>query len=156
DTQPASGASEHHSAKKSSADNGAPPFISYVGTSHGSPEDVEKDHSAEEHRNEIEEAAIRFVLDSEHNLVPTLYGNPGFDLYERNGADEEIRWVEVKGMSGYWKGREVVLTDTEFKCAGQHGKDYWLYVVENAANPDLRRLYRIQDPAGNARNFKFD
>ena len=134
---------------------GAPPFVSYIGVDPGSKSD-DGDGSTAEHRREVEEAAIRFVLDLEKELVPMPYGNPGFDLYERDDNDAPKRWVEVKGIAAPWKGREVVLTRDEFDCARQHRADYWLYVVEHATDPEQRRLIRIQDPAGQARNFKFD
>jgi hypothetical protein len=77
-------------------------------------------------------------------------------LYERDENDQPRRWVEVKAISGIWKGREVVLTRPEYECATEHKADFWLYVVENAADPERRKVTRIQDPAGKARNFKFD
>src|SRR5262249_17466600 len=108
------------------------------------------------HRRELEEKAIRFILHREKDLVPTPYGNPGFDLYERDENDQPKRWVEVKALSGIWKGREVVLTRPEYECAREHTTNYWLYVVEHAADPEQLKVIRIQDPAGKARNFKFD
>ncbi len=149
------GDSDAAGQRDTSGDHGAPPFVSYVGTSQ---KEQEPDSHGEDtaHRRELEEKGIRFILDREKDLVPTPYGNPGFDLYERDEADQPKRWVEVKALSGVWKGREVVLTRSEYECAREHTTDYWLYVVEHAADPQQRRVTRIQDPAGRARNFKFD
>jgi len=141
--------------REATTDHGAPPFISYVGTTQKEQE-PDSDGADAAHRRELEEKAIRFILDRERDLVPTPYGNPGFDLYERDENDQPRRWVEVKAISGIWKGREVVLTRPEYECATEHKADFWLYVVENAADPERRKVTRIQDPAGKARNFKFD
>jgi hypothetical protein len=138
-----------------STHGGAPPFVSYVGTTQKE-QGSDSDGADAAHRRELEEKAIRFILDREKDLVPTPYGNPGFDLYARDENDEPVRWVEVKALSGVWKGREVVLTRPEYECARIHENDFWLYVVEHAGDDGKRSLIRIQNPAGKARNFKFD
>lgn len=58
-------------------------------------------------------------------------------------------------MTGSLRDRPVGLSHTQFDCAREHGKDYWLYVVERAGAKDAR-IVRIQDPAGKARTFTFD
>jgi hypothetical protein len=90
DAKAPDGGHERDSTAKRAGDHGTPPFISYIGTSHESSDELHDDSMAE-HRKVLEEAGIRYVLDSERDLVPTAYGNPGFDLYERNDADEAIR-----------------------------------------------------------------
>ncbi len=47
------------------------------------------------------------------------------------------------------------MSHTQFECAQEHGEDFWLYVVEHAADTESR-IIRIQDPAGKSRTFTFD
>ena len=58
-------------------------------------------------------------------------------------------------MTGTLEDRPVGLSRTQFDCAHEHGKAYWLYVVE-FADTDEARLVRIQDPARRAKTFTFD
>ncbi len=68
--------------------------------------------------------------------------NLGYDI--RSKGEGEVRYIEVKARAG---SGDVALTPNEWFKAKRFGRDYWLYVVEDAAtNP---RLYIIRDPAGN-------
>lgn len=58
--------------------------------------------------------------------------NLGYDLYARRGR--EHRLVEVKGVWGSASSTGVRLTGNEVLIATQHGKDYWLYVVDGCAD----------------------
>jgi len=131
------------------------PFISYVGVR---PDDEEPDPDGlgHEERLRLEEQAIEFILTKESNLRRTPTNNPGFDLFEAGPDDSPVRWVEVKAMTGDLTDRPVGLSRVQFETAQKHGDRYWIYVVENARNPDKRRIVRIQDPAGQARTFTFD
>lgn len=104
----------------------------------------------------IEESAIDLIIGLEPELHRTLDGNPGFDLFEANSSCIQTRWVEVKAMTGTLKDRPVGMSHVQFNFARQKGEAYWLYVVENATNPNKARVLRIQDPAGQTKTFTFD
>ena len=68
----------------------------------------------------------------------------GFDLHARKGSRQ--RCVEVKGIAGRASSRGISLTGNELLMAGQHGADYWLYVVDHCdEGGELYAAY--QDPA---------
>ncbi len=129
-------------------------FISYVAVE---PDEKEPDPDTidSQQRKDLEEAAISYILRVEPQLRRMPDNNPGFDLFEPDEQGQPRRWVEVKAMTeGLWD-RPVGMTYKQFSCAQQHGKAFWLYVVELAGTPEARIL-RIQDPAGKARTFTFD
>lgn len=134
---------------------GAKPFISYVATS---PDDEGPDPDGldQNARVALEEQAIALILAREPQLVRTPMHNPGFDLFESSTEDGTPRKVEVKAMKGDFRSRPVGLSHTQFDCAHREGRNYWLYVVENAGDSQKSHLIRIQDPAGRARTFTFD
>lgn len=69
--------------------------------------------------------------------------NLGFDIRSKDKKGN-IRYIEVKARKD--EGL-IVLTPNEFFKAKRFGKDYWLYIVSNAAtNP---KLYLINNPAEN-------
>ena len=68
----------------------------------------------------------------------------GYDLHARKGSRQ--RCVEVKGLAGRASSRGISLTGNELLMAGQHGADYWLYVVDRCdEGGELYAAY--QDPA---------
>lgn len=134
---------------------GSRPFISYVGT-HPDEEEPDPDGLDQATRMAVESQAIGKIIALEPSLQRTPDGNPGFDLYETDGAGKPIRWVEVKSMTGSLADRPVGLSRTQFDCAREKGDAYWLYVVEHATDPTQARVLRIQNPAGHARTFTFD
>ncbi|MCG9081836.1 DUF3883 domain-containing protein [Laribacter hongkongensis] len=105
---------------------------------------------------QIEERAIDLIIGLEPGLRRTPEGNPGFDLFETDSSGRQIRWVEVKSMTGTLEDRPVGLSHTQFDLAREQGDAYWLYVVENATDPAKARVLKIQNPAGLARTFTFD
>lgn len=107
-------------------------------------------------RMSLEEKAIAFILSKEPSLQRTPANNPGFDLYEADPDGQEIRWVEVKAMSGTFDNRPATLTKTQFEFAQKRQNACWLYVVENAGDPAQSRIVKIQNPAGKAQTFTFD
>lgn len=65
----------------------------------------------------------------------------GFDLHARKGSQQ--RCVEVKGVAGRASSRGVSLTGNELLMAGQHGADYWLYIVDRCdEGGELYAAYR--------------
>ncbi len=129
-------------------------FISYVAT-HSEKEDPDPDGLTHQKRMALEAMAIDLILEREPDWQQTPTNNPGYDLYKIQGADGQKHYCEIKAMSGSLEDRPVGLSHTQFKCACDHGENYWLYVVEHAGN-ERSRIVKIQDPAGKARTFTFD
>lgn len=134
---------------------GSRPFISYVGT-HPDEEEPDPDGLDQTTRMAVESQAIAKIIALEPSLQRTPDGNPGFDLYETDGAGKAVRWIEVKAMTGSLENRPVGLSRTQFDCARERGAAYWLYIVEHATNAEQSRILRIQDPVAQARTFTFD
>lgn len=119
------------------------------------------------HNREVENAAIKLILEKEPSLKRTKYGNHGFDLWEPGGNDEPVqlneaedwrelewelgpndqpkRWIEVKSTSG--ETSSVSLSITQFRFALEKQCDYWLYVVVNATTEGAANISRIKNPA---------
>ena len=140
--------------KRTPGQAGTRPFISYVGAHPD--DDPDSDGLDQAVRMQIEGRAIDLIISIEPALRRTPAGNPGFDLYEAESSGKEIRWVEVKSMTGSLKDRPVGLSRTQFDCAREKGDAYWLYVVEHATDPVQARVLRIQNPVALARTFTFD
>lgn len=71
-------------------------------------------------------------------------------------AYDAVRRIEVKAMTGTMMDRPVGMSRAQFECATEHGRNFWLYVVERADDPERRRIVRIQGPAERSRSFTFD
>jgi hypothetical protein len=129
-------------------------FHTYVKVS---PDDEPADPEGLDHkaRMEVEQAAIAYILERDASLKQTPLNNPGFDLFEGPEIQTATRFVEVKSRKGPWTS-PVALSGTQFRKAQEEGQRFWLYVVENTANPDSIRVHAIQDPAGKALHFCFD
>ena len=56
----------------------------------------------------------------------------GYDLLARRGAEQ--RMVEVKGKWNAASATGIEMTGREVLIATQHGKDYWLYVIDQCRN----------------------
>ncbi|HGL5077542.1 TPA: DUF3883 domain-containing protein [Burkholderia multivorans] len=141
--------------KRTPGHAGGRPFISYVGT-HPDDDGPDPDGLDRAERMQIEERAIDLIIGLEPGLRRTPEGNPGFDLFEADSSGRQIRWVEVKSMTGTLQDRPVGLSHMQFDCAREKGDAYWLYVVERATDPVQARVLRIQNPVGHARTFTFD
>lgn len=134
---------------------GGRPFISYVGA-HPDDGGPDPDGLDQAERMQIEGHAIDLIIRLEPTLRRTPDGNPGFDLYESDSTGRQIRWVEVKSMTGSLEDRPVGLSCKQFDCAREKGNAYWLYVVEHSTDPAQARVLRIQNPVGQSRTFTFD
>lgn len=134
---------------------GGRPFISYVGT-HPDDEEPDPDGLDQAARMQIEAQAISLIISLEPGLQRTPDGNVGFDLFEVNSGGQQVRWVEVKSMTGSLERRPVGISRAQFDYARDKGDAYWLYVVENATDPAKARILRIQNPVARARTFTFD
>ena len=141
--------------KRSPGHAGGRPFVSYIGT-HADDQDADPDDLDQATRMRIEEQAITLIIELEPTLHRTPEGNPGFDLYETGSDGKQVRWVEVKSMTGCLKDRPVGLSHTQFSCARERGDAYWLYVVEYATDPEKIQVLRIHNPFSHAKTFTFD
>lgn len=150
-----SGTSSGRQGKRTPGSAGGRPFISYLGT-HPDDEEPDPDGLDQATRMKIEDQAITLIISLERQLQRTPDGNPGFDLFEANGAGQQIRWVEVKSMTGSLENRPVGISRTQFDFAHAKGDAFWLYVVEYATDPTKARVLRIQNPIAHARTFTFD
>ena len=124
------------------------------------PSDDAPDTSQQEQRLAVGEAGVAKVADFERGLGcdPKImpHQHPGYDIESRDPASGTIlRYIEVKSLSGSWGEDGVGLTATEFLKAQELGDIYWLYVVENAEQPDAR-IHCIQNPAGKVDQFLYD
>lgn len=66
---------------------------------------------------EIENRAIKRIVDSEPSLKRTAANNTGFDLYEADEDGNTVRWVEVKSMTGSLNDRPVGMSRAQFDLA---------------------------------------
>lgn len=67
--------------------------------------------------------------------------NLGYDIRSR-ASDGALRYIEVKARA---QTGPIVLTPNEWLMAQRLGEEYWLYIVENAA--DTPTIHCIQNPA---------
>lgn len=101
-----------------------------------------------------------FVMDFERREgrtpIEMSQTNPGYDIEsaEMDGSSN-IRFIEVKSMSGFWGEEGVDISYTQIMKAYEKGDSFWLYIVENINSID-RRLYTIQNPAKYVKAFKFN
>lgn len=117
------------------------------------------------HNSEVDKAGIEWVKSKEWEIRRKVtdmnektQNHKGFDLKSVSDSDpDDIRLIEVKSCSGYWPDLGVGLTRAQFEMSIAEGFQSWLYVVENAMEPDpLKRLHRIQNPWANIRSVYFD
>jgi Domain of unknown function (DUF3883) len=141
--------------KRTPGHAGGRPFISYVGT-HPDESESDPDGLDQVERMRIEGRAIDLIIRLEPSLRRASVGNSGFDLFEADYSGRQIRWVEVKAMTGNLNDRPVGMSHTQFQFAQERGDRFWLYIVEYAADSKRTRILRIRNPAALARTFTFD
>lgn len=124
-----------------------------------------RDGLASLHNSEVDKAGIEWVKSKEWEIRRTVidmnettHNHKGFDLKSVSDSDpNDVRLIEVKSCSGYWPDLGVGLTRAQFEMSIMERFQSWLYVVENAMEPDpLKRLHRIQNPWDNIRAVYFD
>jgi len=119
----------------------------------------ELDTESEDHRPDVDRSGIGRVLEYEkaHGRSPTEmdHNNEGFDIESRD-ANEKVRYIEVKSLSGDWDTwNAAALSRPQFNFARDKHDTFWLYVVERATSDDYR-VYCIQNPANRVTQFLFD
>ncbi|MCW1886729.1 DUF3883 domain-containing protein [Luteolibacter flavescens] len=100
---------------------------------------------------------LQFELSQGRKPMSMAHANPGYDVESRRGRNPDPeRYIEVKGINGDWGQNGVPLSSIQFDRARKEGDKFWLYVVENAGDPEKVRIHMIQNPAGKATQFRFD
>jgi sacsin len=84
------------------------------------------------------------------------HNNPGYDIYSVGADPGDIRYIEVKGVSGEWGAGGVPLSARQFEMAWHERDKFWLYVVEFAQDPERRRVTRLQNPVGKVTQYRVD
>jgi hypothetical protein len=84
------------------------------------------------------------------------HNNPGYDIFSVGAEAGDIRYIEVKGLSGEWGAAGVPISAQQFALAWRERERYWLYVVEFANDPNRRRVTRLQDPVGKTTQYRVD
>ncbi|CAG9234826.1 DUF3883 domain-containing protein [Burkholderia vietnamiensis] len=134
-------------------------LLSYVEPHDPSRQPDDSDSEREDMRTEVEQAAVKFVLDSQaanwKSLEEMPPFNKGFDI-RGISLDGQQYYIEVKGQSGAWTASGIAMTPSEVLCAAEHRDLYWLCVVEYALDENRRRLYIVRNPFGNAGQFRYD
>lgn len=156
-----SGRGENHTGGQSGGKSrnggatGTREFISYVGA-RAPGDDQDPDGLSQVERMKLEEQAIARILRVEPTLQRTKAGNEGFDLMECDLDGEPERWIEVKAMAGALVDRPVGLSPAQMEYARRYADQFWLYVVEYAADNGRARILRIRNPHGATGTFTFD
>jgi superfamily II DNA or RNA helicase len=105
----------------------------------------ENEGSGAQMKIDVEKAGVEFVLkyEEEHDRKP-IDVSPMFKGYDvvSEGMGEK-RYIEVKSFS---ETGPLELTSHEWIVSQRLGKNYWLYVVENALSPDKRSMIEVCDP----------
>ena len=106
----------------------------------------------------IEEAALQYVLEYEAgaNRTPQRMPRdfPGYDIRSQGSAADEVRYIQVKGLSRDWRDRPVELRPAQMEAALQFRQRSWLYIVERMDGSP--RLHRICDVASLIGRFRID
>jgi hypothetical protein len=89
------------------------------------------------------------------SMTEMPHNNPGYDVLVRTTTGDE-EFIEVKGQGGAWTQEGVALTPTELLMAQKMGKHYWLCVVEFALDDKRRQLSLVNNPFGQAQQFRYD
>lgn len=109
-------------------------------------------------RSPVDTAGIKHVLQYEASqgrlAIEMPHDNPGYDIESTDEAGD-VRYIEVKSMSGFWADGPVGMSHTQFDAARDGGEDFWFYVVERAES-DIPVLHRFRDPARRVTHYVYD
>lgn len=158
---PASPLDQTKTAPKPSTNRPRSRLRSYVlPAKEGDHKNSDRQSKDDEGRLEVAEAGVKRVMvyERQNGRSPKLmnFSNEGYDI-ESLQPDDQIRYIEVKALSGQWDARSAAgLTSAEFNHARRNKEKYWLYVVEFALDDDLYRIHRIQNPAQRIDQYLFD
>jgi hypothetical protein len=122
---------------------------------------VERENHAREERisHSVDSAAMDLVIQYERTQgrkpQKMAHANPGYDVESKNGRVID-RYIEVKGIDGAWGINGVALSSIQFATAQDKGDQFWLYVVENARDPESARIHLVQNPLEKITHHRFD
>ena len=89
---------------------------------------------------------VTSLLNRENWAVADVHNERlGYDLKATKAS--KFRAVEVKGIKGSAASSGITLTGAELATAGMHGRDYWLYVVDDCAAGAGQLFAAWPDPA---------
>ncbi|WP_333884434.1 DUF3883 domain-containing protein [Sphingobium yanoikuyae] len=101
------------------------------------------------------EAVLRYERSKGREPEEQAHNNPGFDIRStRDGALERL--IEVKGLASDWTERGVRLSSVQFAMAREHPDAFWIYVVENARDPERQVVHAIANPFAKVTEYWFD
>ncbi len=83
-------------------------------------------------------------------------GTPGYELQSGRISDPNARFIRVYGLDGDWDELTVLLAKRDAVAARTFGRQYWLYIVERALDPEARQIHRIQDPLPRIARYALD
>ena len=121
-------------------------------------EPTEKGRNIQASKMDNESLSRDFVIRHEtsegREPTPMPGSNRGYDIKstDRNG---NVRYIEVKSLSGLWGGEGITLSPTQIRFAQDFTKKFWLYVIENIGKQNAR-LYKLQDPMKYVKGFKLN
>ena len=128
-------------------------YVSNAEESIGNPERRER---ALQNENISRDYVLKYETSEGRIAEPMSQTNAGYDIESIENDDTgDLRFIEVKSLSGYWGAEGVSLSIKQLEWAYKKGKAYWIYIVENVNNENIR-LYKIQDPARHIRAYKFN
>jgi len=104
----------------------------------GVEDDKEKQEIPEDLKKEVEEKAVKFVMEierSEGRIPEIVPDREHYDIRSTDPSTGETRIIEVKG---HWRNEIYAeLTHDEAKLAEEESERYWLYIVYKAAIPSF-------------------
>jgi len=108
----------------------------------------------------VDAIGVRRVLDYERSNgrtpVEMDHFHEGYDV-ESVDAAGEMRYIEVKSLSGIWTEHDAAgLTAAQFEKGRELGEQFWLYVVERAISDDDYRIICVQDPVRRVDQHLYD
>jgi hypothetical protein len=102
------------------------------------------------------EAVLRYERAKGREPEEQAHNNPGFDIRSMSAGGVVERLIEVKGLASDWTERGVRLSSVQFAMAREHPEAFWIYVVENARDPDRQVVHAIANPFAKVTEYWFD
>ena len=121
-------------------------------------EPTEKGRNIQASKMDNESLSRDFVIrhETSEGREPTSMpgSNRGYDI-KSTDRNENVRYIEVKSLSGLWGGEGITLSPTQIRFAQEFTQKFWLYVIENIGKQNAR-LYKLQDPMKYVKGFKLN
>lgn len=116
-----------------------------VGWSHVEPAGPPPDPAEKDSENISMHLVTRALRSDGWAVADVHFEDRGYDLLATKGRNQ--RCVEVKGVWHSASASGVVLTGNELLIAGQMGREYWLWVVDNCSDGVGKTFGVYADPA---------